>query len=292
MALPVQELPCRAADGVRACLQLVVPARPRALLLLHGAVGVEAGYYLDFAQRLAAAGVAVAVLEARGVGRSSVRAARGHDFGYTEFITVDLAAAWAALGDHEAVRDVPWIFAGHSLGAQVATLGGRWMPARVRGLVLVAGGSPYIGHFRGPMRWRIAAAGLVFPVVAKALGWLPGKQLGFGRREAQTFILEWSRALWTGRYRSRGGALDFDAAASEQRRPVLAITVQGDDWAPPASMAGLLAKVPDAPITRHHVSIDPSAKGMPHFAWARHSAPVVDRMLPWIDGVLDRAPAS
>lgn len=273
-----------ASDGVRGSLRVQSAADPKSLLVFHTGLGIKAGYYTPFARGLAERGHTVAVLEPRGVGNSSVRAGRDCDFGFTELIELDIAAALDSLRERFAA--VPWFMGGHSLGAQLSVLAGSRLPEQVKGLVLVAGGSPYIRGYSGSMVLQTAAAGLLFPIAAMALGWFPGKALRFGGREAKTFMLEWSRCLRTGRYRSQDGRRDFDAQAAEQQRPTLAVTIDGDAWAPAAAMANLVAKMPRSTVDTQHLTMDLPDEGNPHFTWARSPQAVVATVEPWLDRML------
>lgn len=274
-------LPVTAGDGVGSRLQLWVPPKPRTRLLFHGGLGIEGGYYEPFAQALAQAGHAVALLEPRGLGSSSVRPSRRLDFGYRELIEHDLPAAVTTVRDQ--VNGGPLLIGGHSLGAQLCTLAQPVLPTQVAGLVFVAAGTVWHRNWSGSFGRRIRVAGHIFPWLARALGWFPGRAVGFGGREAKTLMLDWSHNARTGRYVLRGSNRDWEAAAREQSRPVLAITIEGDDWAPQAAMEHLTSKMPQAPVEHCTVPLPaPHERGMPHFRWARRPQTVVDVIEDWV----------
>ncbi|MEM7160371.1 MAG: alpha/beta fold hydrolase [Myxococcota bacterium] len=284
MSIETHEQRLTTSDGAQTTLRIFAPASPRAVVVFHGGLGIAGGYYEPFGKAMAEAGVALVMLEARGVGSSSIRARRGVDFGYRELLECDLPAAVAAA--RERFADLPCFVGGHSLGAQVAVLGSAALPDEVAGLVLVAGGSPWWGSYGGAMTLQVQLAGRLFPLTVRLLGWFPGKLFGFGHRESQTFMEEWSSCARSGRYAIEGER-DWEAQAVEQAKPVVAVTVQGDDWAPPAAMHELTRRMPHARIDARRVRLSRPGRGRAHFAWARDPDSVVQVVGDWIRRTLD-----
>ena len=108
------------ADGVGHTATVFATARADApVVLCLPAMGAPADYYEPFAQAIAAAELANAVLlDLRGQGRSTARARNGHDFGYREILELDIPAAIARLRKVLGLR--PLYAVGHSLGGQGA----------------------------------------------------------------------------------------------------------------------------------------------------------------------------
>lgn len=277
-------IPLTAPDGVTSALAVFAPERPRAVLLFQCGLGIEAGYYEPFARAMAEAGYAVAIQETRGVGSSSIRPSRHVDYGYRELIELELPTAIAGVREHFA--GVPLLVGGHSLGAQVTVLAGASLPEDVRGLVLIAGGSVWHRNWHGRMRVGVRAASVLFPAVARTLGWFPGRLFRFGAKESRTLMVDWASCAATGRYALAGPGRDWDAAAVEQRRPTLGITIAGDFMAPRASMAQLMGKMPHAPRHLRHVALDGEGAGREHFRWARAPGTVVAAIDEWLRGLL------
>ncbi|MCA9650041.1 MAG: alpha/beta fold hydrolase [Myxococcales bacterium] len=285
MSIEIRRAPVTAADGVTSELSIVAPAAPCSVLVFTCGLGIEAGYYEPFARALAEAGHAVALAEVRGVGSSSVRPSRSVDFGYRELVELELPAAIEAA--RACFEGVPLLVGGHSLGAQVSVLAGANLPPEVRGLVLVAGGAVWYRNWEGSMRRYVRLAGLLFPAVSSALGWFPGRLFGFGgEREARTLMHDWSSCASTGHYRLAGPGRDWDTAAVEQRRPTLGITIEGDEMAPPRSIAQLTAKMPHADVRLARVAPSRPGEGKAHFRWARAPQEVVAVIDGWIRGVV------
>jgi len=286
---PLENLRARrvvVADGAAAdLLEVDATAGGVDILLWLPAMGVAARHYVPFAQALAADGIHVALHEWRGIGSSDRRAGWGSDWGYRELLG-DLEASVAAVVDaHPQAR--LWI-GGHSLGGQIASLACAREPARYAGLVLVASGAPYWHMFRH--RWGVLAAYVLAPVLGAIFGHVPGRQIGFGGREARGVIGDWARSGRSGRYRMSGVDFDFEHALAASCVPVFAHRL-ADDWlGPAASLDWLLGKMPHSP--REVVVHGPADLGTAadHFSWMKQPAALARRIsaqigsLPAIDG--------
>lgn len=275
--------PVVAPDGVAAELSMVVPESPAAVVVIVPGMGVPASYYEPLARALARRGLAVATSELRGIGTSSIRARRGTDFGWRELVELDMPAILDAA--RRCLGDLPRVLLGHSLGGQLAALHLSRAPVDARGLALVASGSVWFRNF-GPVRGvGLLGVSRMYRATANALGYFPGRRLGFGGTEARSVMNDWAAHVRTGRYRLRGTAFDYEAALGRLRLPVLGLSIAGDTWAPPAALHSLLDRMREATcITR---VVGPIAgEQLDHFRWARRPAAVVDVVVPWVFGLL------
>ena len=65
--------------------------------------------------------------------------------------------------------------------------------------------------------------------------------------------------------------------------PVLAMSLDGDTFAPRAAVDNQLAKLASADATRHHwTAADLDRGGLHHFRWVRHSGPIAAMVGSWI----------
>lgn len=271
-----------APDGARSEGRLFAPAgTPRAVAVCLPAMAVEAGYYDPFGSALAARGVAALVAELRGNGTSSLRAGRGVDFGYRELIELDAATAVAAA--RARFPGAPVYLVGHSLGGQVAVLFSAVCPGQVDGLALVAAGTPYHRGYAGRRRLYALAGSIALPAVSAVLGYLPGRALGFGGREARRLIAEWGRTIRTGRFRFAGQPGDLPAALAAVDLPVLALSLEEDTLAPRAAVDHIVGMLPRAALTRRHTARGELGDGIDHFRWVRRPDAVARIVADWID---------
>jgi predicted alpha/beta hydrolase len=275
--------PVVAADGATAELSVVTPDAPTAVVVVVPAMGVPAAYYEPLARALVDRDVAVATAELRGIGSSSIRARRDVDFGWRELIELDMPAYLDAV--RRRFGDLPRVLLGHSLGGQLAALHLARDPEAARSLVLVASGSVWFRNFGAVRGAALLGVSRIYRATTNALGYFPGRRLGFGGTEARGVMLDWAHHVRTGRYRLRGAAFDYDAALAEVRVPVLGLSIAGDTWAPPACTAHLFGKM-SAAETSARVLAPAPGETLDHFRWVRRPAVVVDAVAPWVGAVL------
>jgi predicted alpha/beta hydrolase len=238
------------------------------------AMGVEAKYYLPLLSALREAGVHAAATELRGKGECSVRPARGVDFGYQEMVSVDYPAVVSRMRSEFPGRGLYLL--GHSLGGQLGALFMSLNPEAVDGLILVASCSNYFMRWPRPWRWPVFIGTQVASLIAGALGYFPGRQLRFAGTESRGVIQDWSRQARTGRY----GA-DFEERLRTVRKPVLAISIENDFYAPRPAVDHLCEKMPRAHLTRWHFQPH-ETKYADHFRWVKKPEQVVARIRDWL----------
>ncbi|MEO9079165.1 MAG: alpha/beta fold hydrolase [Rhodanobacter sp.] len=249
------------------------------LLYWVPAMGMPAKHYLSLADALAARGIAVVLHEWRGIGSSTQRAGRHANWGYRELLQNDLVAGMSAVSKRWP-KATCWM-GGHSLGGQLSVLYASLHPQQVSGLLLVASGAPYWKRYRHG--WLIGLALLAAPLLAGALGYLPGRRLGFAGNEARGVVADWARSGCSGRYTASGMNEDLERTLAELRLPLLALRLR-DDWlGPAASLNWLLDKL--GSTSRTHILLTPlDMKGQPadHFSWMKAPGPVAARIADWI----------
>ncbi len=287
MALPTDgatvvrhSLPVVAGDGSGFELLCVAPEGSwhRALYWLP-ALGISARNYLPLAEALAARGICVVIHEWRGIGSSNLRASRHCNWGYREILQDDLPAAQHVL--RARWPQATWCIGGHSLGGQMAMLRAALQPADYAGIVLVASGVPYWRQFRYP--WLLAAAFVLAPCLVWLCGFLPGRRLGFGGREARRLVADWARTGRSGQYHVPGFAPDLEQSLAALRTPLLGLSITGDWLGPARSLRYLLDKAPLAPRNMESISVSvPNARSRPHFAWMQAPHSIAERSASWI----------
>lgn len=246
------------------------------LAVLWPAMGVPARYYRPFAERLTAAGLAVVVADLRGTGASTPPPDRRSSYGYAE-LAADVGAVLEALKPRRDNRRT--VLLGHSLGGQacalhLATEAAAGTDPGVDGLGLVAVGVPYWRRYPGTRRLVVLPYTQGIAATATLLRVWPG--WGFGGRQARRVIGDWAFTARHGRYPRLDG-LDVEAALAQVKTPVLGVSVEPDQYTPPATLEHLLAKMRSAPVTREHFA----APGLDHFKWVRAGAPIAERVAAW-----------
>lgn len=272
----------RSADSVEAELIVCMPANARIGVLWLSALGVSARNYCELAASLAARGIACALHESRGAGSSSERASRDCDWNYNDVLHSDIAASLDCA--RKLNPSVQWIIAGHSIGGQFASLFAATNPLAIRGLVLVASGSPYWRAF--PSRVRFALR-LMFPFVqltSKLVGYFPGKRLGFAGSEARSLMRDWARSGISGRYQLDSNANDYERAMAIYSGPVLAVQLSQDKYAPSGSLQWLLQKFKVASVEVIERDAAHFSSGCAdHFSWMKEPEPITQAIGDWIE---------
>lgn len=275
--MPIELIPVASPDGHRAQLRLHRAASEGACLFWLPALGVAANKYDSFGQALAAAGISCAVHEWRGGGSSSLRAARGVDWGYRQLLEQDLAMSLAALQSPSR-----WLFGGHSLGGQLAAMAASAAPERCAGLVLLATGVPQARHFSGRTRLGLALFARALPLITRALGYYPGRRLGFAGSEAGQVMRDWAATVRHGRYGCYGSGPDFDARMAQLGTPVLGLRLSEDGLVPPGSLEALMAKLGTGPRQLRVLDAETLGVAADHFRWLRQPQAVVACLQDWL----------
>ncbi|SCG63748.1 Predicted alpha/beta hydrolase [Micromonospora echinaurantiaca] len=270
-------------DGARIGIQVYpepagVPAAP--VVVIWPAMGVRARYYRPFAVALRAAGLAVVVADLRGTGESTPRPSRACRYGYAELAT-DVGAVLAALKPRLDGRRT--VLLGHSLGGQVSLLHlALHGTDAVDGLALVAVGIPYWRSYPGRRRFGVLPYTQGIAATARLLGVWPG--WGFGGRQARGVIRDWAHTARTGRFPRLDGA-DAETAVRAVRTPVLAVSVDDDQYTPHGTMDALCAKLVAAPVTRERYTVAEAGAPLDHFTWVRAATPLAARVAAFTAGL-------
>ena len=221
------------------------------VLIIFPAMGVKGSYYRPLAESLLAKGCIVVITDLRGHGASNLRPSRKTDFGYESMITQDYDAIIQKINHR--FPENPQYLLGHSLGGQLSCLYLSRYQTGVKGLILICCCSVYYKGWKGFMRYGTLFFTQFFGLVARLLGYFPGKKLGFGGLEARTLMKDWSKQARTGYYRLANSDFDYEAALAHFKVPTLVITLEGDNFAPPEAAKNLYRKFhPDAQITHRH----------------------------------------
>ncbi|BCB78921.1 alpha/beta fold hydrolase [Phytohabitans flavus] len=242
------------------------------VVVVWPAMGVRGRYYRPLAASLRRAGLAVVVADLRGTGASTPPPSRSSRYGYAD-LAADIGAVQEALKPRLDGRRR--LVLGHSLGGQAALLHLALSSgdSDLDGVVLVAVGLPYWRTYPG-RRHAVLAMTQVIGATGTLLRVWPG--WGFGGRQARGVIRDWAYTARTGRFPHLDG-LDVEAALHGVRTPVLAISVDHDQYTPHETVDHLCAKLESAPVTRERLTI----AGADHFTWVRSADGIAARVAQW-----------
>lgn len=252
------------------------------VLVFFSALGTPAKVYRHVGQALAQQGVHFCAPDWRGIDSSSVRAARGSDFGYRHLVELDMAAVVTAM--RQRFPNAPIWLGGHSLGGQLALLYAATHPEQVAGVVLIASGSVHMPAYPATMRLGIGAMVALSRITGPMLGYFPGERIGFGGREAAGVMRDWGHVARTGRYQPKGSAVDYEDALARLEKPVLALNFAADTWSPAPAAAALLDKLPAQ--SREHWrwgAADTENIALDHYSWLKHAQLIAPAVAQYLD---------
>lgn len=240
-------------------------------------LGIPAGFYEPFAEELVSRGFNVAIGELRGQGDSRPRPSSASTYGYQELVSVDFPAIFEVVRERFPAS-TPYLL-GHSMGGQLGVMYAARIRGRLGGLILVASGSPYYRGFPGLKSPTMMLGTAAMSITASVAGFWPGDRLdvgGFGR-QSRVLISDWSRFARSGKITPDGADIDYEERIGRLKLPVLSVTIEGDELAPPSSAKRLVEKLPNAEVTTWHQPQD-----FGHNGWIRDPAGTVDRITEWL----------
>ncbi len=255
-----QESTAWVADRESAPVVLIVPA-----------LGLRASYYAPVCEALAANGLSASAVDLIGAGSSPVRASRAVDWGYPELIDHVRAASEAACAACATSR---LLLLGHSIGGHISLMLAGDPPPSLRGVVLVAAGSPWWRGWSGVEALRVRLSTGTLGLITRAFGYFPGPQVGFGGREAKTLMLQWCEAGRSNRFEGGGWSAEPLFAAEGPR--ALSIRIDGDSLAPEGAVRALTDKTIHRGVESIHWA--PVPEGVNHNRWPRNADFVVERV--------------
>ena len=224
----------------------------RASVVINCAMSVRQSFYLPFAQFLATLGYAVITWDYRGVGDSVLGESAARRVSLEQWAREDLSLVIAAAAS--ANPGVPIVVVGHSFGGQIIALPDN--RDSIRGALLIACPSGYVGHWRGKARgtfmWGLAYLGL--PVLTRLCGRFPASGLGLGADLPRQVALQWGRWLRHPRYVA--GCPSRSARIASFTAPIHAISFSDDEFAPPNAVKAMLALYSGSVVTRENVVAD------------------------------------
>jgi len=253
---------------------------PTSVLLVLPALGVKARFYRRFAEGLSEHGISVLLFEQRGHGDSPYRAARGKDFGYADYLDVDLPAAVEFA--REKAGELPLYIAGHSLGGHMASIMAGQKSGVFSGLIHLACGFPYVGFYPGRTGLGVRFLAHIVPFLTFLFGFYPGEMIGFGGREYKRLMLDWRYWALKGGYDFPGRA-GLEETVAKYNGPYLSVAFERDHFISEEALGYSRSRLTEASHT--HVCLTKEEQGdhLGHFDWAKEPTGVVRLVTAWIN---------
>lgn len=260
-------------------------------MLINPATGVAARYYLRFGAALAAAGFRVLAYDYRGIGRSRPPQLRGFHATKADWGRLDCEGALQALQARASGLRVLAVC--HSIGG--FALGLAPSAAKVERALFVGSQFAYWRDYAPRVRLAYLLRWHAFmPVVASALGYFPGKRLGWLEDLPRGVALEWGLRLhpsfhrWYRRLphaRALGDGSELERGMASVRADILALADVRDEYATPVACRRLLDYFDGA--RREFVQLDLAREGLPamgHFGFfhARYRDSLWPAAIDWL----------
>ena len=212
-------------------------------IIVAGAMGAPRRYYERFAEFAAGRGYTVLLFDYRGM-EGPLRRSRAR---LQEWGELDIAAAIRYM----APKNVTLVC--HSVGGQVAGLAENL--TEVRRVVMVASQSGYWRNWSGVRRHGLHFLWIVMPRISRLLGYFPARILGLGSMDLPRGVAtQWARWGRHPRYLFGFGSELNLAGYTRYRGPLLAISLEGDNYAPRAAVDALAREYAGAIVERRHIA--------------------------------------
>ena len=242
MPPPARGLAITTLDGAKLAGLLYTPvAAPKAVVVLNGATGVPQQFYRAFARWASRErGVAVLTYDYRDTGLSATGPMHQSTADMVDWGVKDQQAARDAV--RSAFPGVPIWVLGHSLGTML-------LPNQdgfegVAKIVGVASGFVHVSDHPWPYRglamlfWYLAG-----PAVTRAMGYLPGRRIGFGADLPAQAYWQWRRWCTSRSFYDQDVGGRLRAAHWPDGRPAVRLFAMADDNLIPPHCVARLAEV-------------------------------------------------
>ena len=252
-------------------------------IFLLPALGVDGNYYAPLIEGLKSELSAdVSILSPPGPGTLGQRLTASVKVGYPEMVDEICSAVQQYKHEHPK-HSV--LLMGHSLGAHFAMLVAAKLGPMLRGVVLVAAGSPHWGAWPAQEQTRLRRGVRLINVLTTLLPWYPGEIVGFGGNQSRKLMRDWCRYATTGQLFALRGLGALRSTAGELTLPILTVYVQGDTLAPALATDQLLCdfgKISRTSATLHTDQLPDVPAQRRHFAWCRQPGPVCRMVASWM----------
>ena len=249
-------------------------------IIILPALGVSAGFYTPLAEELANQGFNTVLFEQRGHGNSSIRASRKVNYGFKEWLSEDIPAVVHWIEANLVNTEV--VLFGHSLGGHLAACYASMNPAKIKRIILSACSTPWVGAYKGKIKWQLKLLNHLIPLAHFLFGYYPGKLLGFGGNEARTLMNDWRVLVNKNIYSARGLEFDLEKAVTSYQGRILSLSFDADKIAPYKGIKAVNDKFKSAQLGHRLMKSKKMGFLADHFKWARNPQQIATLIKSWL----------
>ena len=237
----------------------------RGTILFNSANAVPQTFYSACARFFASAGFDVYTYDYRGIGRSAPETLRGFDADVQTWAKQDISAIVDAVKHRHPNQSLTYF--AHSIGGQLMGL-----VASAHLIDRAVFVSCQFGYWKlqgGREKHRTwLFTNLVFPVLARAYGYLPWSRFAAGEDLPKGAALQWARWCRSKNYLFDDRSLSDLDGYERFDKPLLAYHITDDDWGTKDAVEAMTQRYSSAQV--EHRNVDPSDygyKGIGHFGF-------------------------
>lgn len=220
-------------------------------IVINSALAIPRRFYRHVATWFARRRFDVLTFDYRGIGDSPPADVAASDASLTDWGERDIPAciSWV----HREFSNSKLFVFGHSLGGQVMGLVGDRVS--LDGLVTFSAQSGYWRLQHPEWRWKtVVAMGFLFPVVTRAVGYLPWSLLFGGEDIPGPAALQWARWCMSPDYLFGDPSVEGLEHFHEFSAPVLAYSFEDDRWGAREAVDWMMDRFCNAPVERLHIA--------------------------------------
>ena len=272
------EIPARDGFGLAATGYSTTAAPGKTVVVVNAATAVPRSFYRPLAEFLASRSMTVITYDYRGIGGSRPSSLRGFSARAADWALQDMAGVvdWA----HTQLKPERLTLVGHSFGGQTAGL----LPnaSLVSAMATVSAQTGYWRVQGGIQKWVIGChTHLTLPILSRVFGYLPWSWFSSAEDLPKGVAIDWS-----GWCRQPGYLIDDPELPIERfmqfRAPVLAISVDDDDWGLRRNVEAMMRHYPNVEW-QHVTPAEADADTLGHFGYFREKAkPLWGRLADWL----------
>ena len=236
-------------------------------VLINSAAAVKRGFYAAYAEFLAEQGFSVITFDFRGIGDSRPDKLKNFNASMREWGEKDIAGIidWITYN----LKPSKLLAVSHSVGGQLVGIAAN--NSRIAAMIMVSTQSGYWRLYDTPKNYQqYIFARLLVPALTAVYGYLPMKSLYQGEDMPKGVALEWARWCLMSGYMLADKRLTSKANFKNFSGPLLAYSIDDDNWATRRAVNSLMQFYERAQISRRHAYPDKNgAKHIGHFGFFR-----------------------